>query len=221
MTSLWHADHIRAVERIHPLTHAPLGTAKYIFRPRCGHQSSKHWTPSYRSIGGAVCWTRALVGTSCGWTAIAGARIVHQVARLKMLREPSGRVRYLSDEEESRFMEKLSTDEDRQRVTVLLHTGLRKAEFLGLRWRDVDFKAGVVTVPRSKNGEARHVPMTSTVRAVLATRPRTLDREALVFPNSEGKHDLRGPRRPFLKPWQPLGSKIPASMTFDTRSPLG
>lgn len=113
------------------------------------------------------------------------------MARLKMLREPSGRVRYLSDDEEARLKEKLATDEDRQRVTVLLHTGLRKAEFLGLRWRDVDFKAGVVTIPRSKNGDARHVPMTSTVRTLLAGRPRSLDRDALVFPNSEGKRDLR------------------------------
>jgi integrase len=113
------------------------------------------------------------------------------VARLRMLREPSGRVRYLSDDEETRLMEKLDTDEDRQRVTVLLQTGLRKAEFLGLRWRDVDLKAGVVSVPRSKNGEARHVPMTSTVRTLLAGRPRSLDRDALIFPNSEGKRDLR------------------------------
>jgi integrase len=99
-----------------------------------------------------------------------------------MLREPSGRVRYLSDDEEARLKEKLATDEDRQRVTVLLHTGLRKAEFLGLRWRDVDFKAGVVTIPRSKNGDARHVPMTSTVRTLLAGRPRSLDRDALRLP---------------------------------------
>ncbi len=33
--------------------------------------------------------------------------------------------------------------------------------------------------------------MTSTVRMLLAGRPRSLDREALVFPNSEGKRDLR------------------------------
>ena len=50
-----------------------------------------------------------------------------------------------------------SDDESRARVTVLLHTGLRKAEFLGLTWKHVDFKAGVLTIPRSKNGEARHV----------------------------------------------------------------
>lgn len=51
-------------------------------------------------------------------------------ARLKLLREPSGRVRYLTDEEEARLMEKLSTDADRDRVRVLLQTGLRKGEFL-------------------------------------------------------------------------------------------
>jgi len=85
------------------------------------------------------------------------------VAKLKMLREPSGRARYLSDDEEQRLMRAFVTEQDRQRVTILLHTGLRKAEFLGLRWRDVDFKAGVLTIPRSKNGEARHVPMTCRV----------------------------------------------------------
>jgi len=71
-------------------------------------------------------------------------------ARIKLLREPSGRVRYLTEEEEPRLLEALATSEDRQRVLVLLHTGLRKSEFLGLRRRDVDFKAGVLTIPRSK-----------------------------------------------------------------------
>ena len=88
-------------------------------------------------------------------------------------------------------MKALPTDMDRDRVTVLLHSGFRRGEFLGLRWRDVDFKAGVLTVPKSKNGETRHVPMTSTVRAILSRRPRPLDASALVFANSEGHRDLR------------------------------
>ena len=33
-------------------------------------------------------------------------------------------------------MKALASDADRQRVTVLLQTGLRKSEFLGLRWKD-------------------------------------------------------------------------------------
>jgi len=80
------------------------------------------------------------------------------VAKLRMLRESSGRVRYLGDDEEERLMKALADDEGRARVNVLLHTGFRRGELLGLRWRDVDFKAGVLTVPKSKNGDTRHVP---------------------------------------------------------------
>jgi len=40
------------------------------------------------------------------------------VARRRMLREPSGRVRYLTDEEEPRLMKKFAADEDRERVAV-------------------------------------------------------------------------------------------------------
>lgn len=69
-------------------------------------------------------------------------------------------------------------------MTVLLHTGLRKAEFLGLCWGHVDFKAGVLTIPRTKNGEARHVPMNASVRDILARRPRSLNREEKSFPEA-------------------------------------
>jgi integrase len=120
-----------------------------------------------------------------------GKTDTNPVAKLKMLREPSGRTRYLSDEEEARLLKALPADEDRQRVTVLLHTGLRRGELLGLRWKDVDFKGGVLTIPRSKNGETRHVPMTSMVRTILSRRARPLDAAALVFPNTEGTRDLR------------------------------
>jgi integrase len=115
------------------------------------------------------------------------------------LREPSGRVRYLRDEEEPELMARLAPWEQ-QRVTFLCQTGLRKSEFLGLRWRDVDLKAGVLTIPRSKNGERRHVPMTSEVKSLLQNRPRPLDPEALVFPNSVGGRDLRWAEKRFPRP---------------------
>ena len=50
-------------------------------------------------------------------------------ARIKLLREPSGRVRYLTEEEEPRLLEALATSEDRQRVLVLLHTVSARASF--------------------------------------------------------------------------------------------
>jgi integrase len=73
------------------------------------------------------------------------------VAKLRFFKE-RGRVRYLTDDEEPKLMAALPGDEDRARVSVLLHTGLRKSEFLGLRWKDVDFKAGVLTVGSGNSG---------------------------------------------------------------------
>lgn len=67
----------------------------------------------------------------------------------------------------------------------------RRSELLGLRWRDVDFKAGVLTISKSKNGETRHVPMTTIVRSILSHLPRPLDAASLVFLNTEGNRDLR------------------------------
>lgn len=119
------------------------------------------------------------------------------VARLKLLREPSGRVRYLSDDEETKLIEKLPSDADRDCVRFLLNTGLRKSEFLNLRWKDVDLRAGVLTIPRSKNGATRHVPLNSTVRQILGHLPRTLDGSKLVFPNSVGGPDLRWAEKTF------------------------
>jgi integrase len=140
------------------------------------------------------------------------------VSKLKALREPSGRVRYLSDDEETTLLKALPADEDRDRVTVLLQTGFRRGELLGLRWRDVDFKAGVLTIPKSKNGDIRHVPMTSTVRGILShrARPRTLlpscsrTRRATVT--------FGGPRKRSLRPCAPLESKISGSTTFGIAS---
>ncbi|MDP3939739.1 MAG: site-specific integrase [Deltaproteobacteria bacterium] len=137
------------------------------------------------------------------------------VAKLKMLREPSGRVRYLSDEEEKALRGKLASDEGRDRLQVLLQTGLRKSEFLGLRWKDLDFKAGVLTIPLSKHGEARHVPLTSAVRAILARRPRSLDATALVFPNSLGNTDFHWAEKDF--PEAVAGAEIKDFRLHDTR----
>jgi integrase len=118
-------------------------------------------------------------------------------ARVRTLKEPSGRVRYLSDEEEAALLAAFPDDADGQRLLMLVHTGLRKSEFLHLRWRDVDLRAGVLTIPRSKNGAARHVPLNSIVRGILSRLPRPLDGSALVFPNGVGGPDLRWAEKTF------------------------
>ena len=56
---------------------------------------------------------------------------------------------------------------------------------MGLRWADVDLLSGFVTIPRSKHGESRRVPLNSVVRSVLvdlgSRRERTDDPTEHVF----------------------------------------
>lgn len=57
-------------------------------------------------------------------------------------------------------------------VMISLHTGMRKGEVFGLKWEDVDFIKGVITVKRSydgktKNGKTRIIPMSYTLEKIL------------------------------------------------------
>ena len=51
---------------------------------------------------------------------------------------------------------------------VDLHTGMRLSEQYGMLWEFVDFKNQVITIPKSKHGDARHVRMNSRVTAILS-----------------------------------------------------
>ncbi len=104
-------------------------------------------------------------------------------------KENNQRVRFLTDDEESRLTPKLEQPAARATVLVALHTGLRRGEQFHLRWYDVDFTTGIITVPRSKHGEARRIPMNDTVRATLGKLPSRM-RSAWVFASDTGETAL-------------------------------
>ena len=54
-------------------------------------------------------------------------------------------------------------------MTVALNTGMRKGELLNLRWREVDFTSGTITIRDPKSGEDEHVLMNSTTQQTLKT----------------------------------------------------
>jgi integrase len=60
-----------------------------------------------------------------------------------------------------------------------LTTGCRKGEAEGLEWSRVDLRRRWATFPKTKNGEARGVPITDPVCALLAARTRD---STAVFP---------------------------------------
>jgi len=60
-----------------------------------------------------------------------------------------------------------------------LETGMRRGEILAMRWSDVDGSASSLTIPLTKNGHARTIPLTKQAWSVLRGLKR---HEARVFP---------------------------------------
>ena len=99
------------------------------------------------------------------------------------------RDRVLSDAELQAFFKALPTSamskESRLALRMLLLTGQRCGEVLGMRWDEVDLQAGWWTIPaaKAKNGLPHRVPVSEQAAAVLAeARALNPDRQT-VFPS--------------------------------------
>jgi site-specific recombinase XerD len=104
-------------------------------------------------------------------------KITFNPARLvRMRRENNARVRYLNQhaplptkldylkacrDEESRLRAVIAREyaSHLPELHVALNCGLRRGEQYGLEWRSVNFERRLLTIPRCKNGETRHVPL--------------------------------------------------------------
>ena len=102
-------------------------------------------------------------------------------------------VRYLTTEQESTLLEQLPL-QYRPVVHIAINTGLRQGELLQLKWRDIDWNAGILTVQETKAGDKRRMPMNSTVLGVLTSLRARYDTQPTdqVFP-----HGVRYLRRTF------------------------
>jgi len=93
---------------------------------------------------------------------IRNGKVSANPARLVRHRpENNARMRWLSAEEEKRLREVMQGNyaEHVPELDLALNTGLRLSEMYGLTWENVNLSRRILTVPRSKNGEMRHVPL--------------------------------------------------------------
>lgn len=121
-----------------------------------------------------------------GWADDDALRTVRKV---RMLREPPGRLRYLTPEEVRRLLDEC--DEGlRGVVTVALCTGMRRGEILNLTWADVDLRNGYLLVADSKNGQRREIPINASVDDVLSGLVRPINDSARVFADVEVRHNF-------------------------------
>ncbi len=63
----------------------------------------------------------------------------------------------------------------RQIIILAVETSMRLGELLALQWQHVDLKAHTAHLPRTKNGEARTVALSSVAVTALQALPRRLD----------------------------------------------
>ena len=102
---------------------------------------------------------------------------------LSLLSTPRGRLRFLTEREEKRLRDVMAPSDFRL-VRFAILTGLRREEQFGLTWSDIDIPNRVLTVPRSKHGGTRLVPLSDEVVDILkAIRIETRVMSAWCFPS--------------------------------------
>jgi integrase len=104
-------------------------------------------------------------------------------------REERPRERVLTDAELRLVWNALTDNQYSTIIRLLMLTGQRMSEIAALRWPEIDFARGVISLPgeRTKNGRPHEVPMSTTVKALLSEQPRNGDRE-FVFGEGAGPY---------------------------------
>ena len=121
--------------------------------------------------------------------------------------ESKGRVRYLSDDELPRFLKACrESDNASLYIAVLLSltTGGRQSEIMSLCWPQIDLKARTAMLRDTKNGDARALPLSGEVIALLQARSKVRSlKDDRLFPPKQGSIspflDLRKPFATALK----------------------
>ena len=113
---------------------------------------------------------RAMFNLALKWELYQGR---NPAASPGMLREVH-RDKYLSPAETQALVRALDADKDQTAASVLallIVTGARRGEAMNARWEHVDLERGLLTVPRSKSGRTRHIPL-SPIAVVILERQR-------------------------------------------------
>ncbi len=114
--------------------------------------------------------------------------------RVRKLKEPRGRVRFLNDDERQRLLQACHASANPflpPVVTLALSTGMRQGEIMNLRWSDVNLINGNITLHHTKNGERRYVPLTHAALEALRNLAKIRQlKGTLLFPSN------RNPNKP-------------------------
>ncbi|HLK13222.1 MAG TPA: site-specific integrase [Fimbriimonadaceae bacterium] len=155
---------------------------------------------SAKTINTQLCTLRTSLSCASDWG------ILEKLPRIKWLKVPPQRFDFLNPGESARLLDASfeswgGASARFAMVLCALRTGMRIGEIVALRWDDVDFARGYLTVRRSivlgvesspKNNRIRHIPLAPDFAVVL--RQRFSERQSdFVFgeAQSSGRHATR------------------------------
>lgn len=120
--------------------------------------------------------------------------MVNPATLVKAKPEHNERVRFLSAAEEERLLAILQKEWPQHVPAFLIsiHTGMRAGEQFQLKWRDVSLERRLLSLPKTKTGKARHIPLNAVAAGAIALRKQVQDgqvtkrgRKGLEHSNSE------------------------------------
>lgn len=131
---------------------------------------------------------------------------VNPVRLVRRRREDNGVIRWLSADEETKLRAVLEAEYPGEvpAFDLALHTGMRKSEQYGLTWNYVDLMRQQITIPKSKHGGIRYIPLDQTaVNALLSLRRRSDGNGKVMVLGKSGHgyqagHQLKTPKEWFL-----------------------
>ena len=114
---------------------------------------------------------------------------MNPASKIKKRTENNGRIRFLSNEEEDILRREIvkSYPHHLPAFLISVHTGARASEQFRMQWRDVDFDRRILTLPKTKNGDTRYMPLNQTAISALNELRKRRSSLPWVFLNSEGE----------------------------------
>lgn len=114
---------------------------------------------------------------------------VNPVQKVRFFKEEPTNFKILSFEEANRLIAHCSPH-FRPLVVMALNTGMRRAEILNLKWKNLDLKNRIITVEKTKAHDIRRIPINDPLYKELIALPHYSD-YVFAHPNGQPFKDFR------------------------------
>jgi integrase len=141
---------------------------------------------SNATVNRYTAFVRRLFSLAGRWQLLEGSRNPAQHAEMRLEHH---RETYLKEVEIRTLFKALGAEENKVAagvIALLAATGARRGEAMAARWEHIDVDRRIWTVPVSKSGRRRHIPLSDGALLVLGRLSR-VEGSPWVFPGRDGK----------------------------------